>query len=112
MTRQCTTKTTLRPGQSLRRHVQCGTTIVAASGAIRIVGAPLWLGERVVAEELNVREGEAHVARQSGWISITALTASEVVCVTQVAPRWPALARWRAAAAEFMRWIAPRTGRG
>lgn len=103
MARQRTTKTKLTHGQSLRQYACCGTIVVAASGMLRVTGAPVWLGERILSETACLREGEPHLVRQTGWIAIQALNDAEVVCVTPEA-LWPKLSRWcRMAAAGLHR---------
>lgn len=93
MAQQRTTKTKLTHGQSLRQHARRGMIVVAASGMLRVTGAPVWLGERILAQEVSLREGEPHVVRQAGWIVIQALNDAEVVCVMPET-LWPKLSRW------------------
>lgn len=94
MAQQHTTTTQLGRGMSLPQRARRGTTVVAARGALRISGTPMWLGEQVIAETVDLHEGDAHVVAQAGWIAINALSDAEVVCITQEMALWPSVSRW------------------
>lgn len=81
MTEGIPERSRLGRGQALHRHAKRGEIIVAARGALRIRCAPQWLGERMLTQDVALREGEAHVVRESGWIAVCAQEDAEVVCM-------------------------------
>jgi hypothetical protein len=63
----------LDAGQTLRLPVVAGSVLVAAGGRLRIAGPPRWLGERMVAMDLMLDEGQAHAIDGAGWVAVDAV---------------------------------------
>jgi hypothetical protein len=73
--------TRLAAGQALYLHAEAGTRIIVTGGSLRVVERSAWFGERLLEQASTVCDGEQHVIRQSGWITLQAGRAAEVVCI-------------------------------
>jgi len=62
----------LRRGHTLRQHVPCGVTIIAAQGHVSLALPATWCTAQLHQAKLRLDEGEAHVVEDAGWILITA----------------------------------------
>ena len=67
-----TLRTSLKPGQALRLHLDRHTTLVVAKGAVTVIAPPLWLGERMLAGQRRLDEGQAFGPSSDGWTEILA----------------------------------------
>jgi hypothetical protein len=66
----------LRAGERRLVAARSGSRWVAVRGDLRLSEPPRWLGERVVALELTLREGTEHVLENGGWITLSTATDS------------------------------------
>lgn len=86
------TRTRLRPGQTMHFHAERGLTVVAAAGAIHLAMIPALPDEQAMRQAIPLREGEAHVVQESGWLAVSAQQPAEMVCIIKEA--W-LLSLWR-----------------
>ncbi|WP_295544558.1 hypothetical protein [uncultured Pseudacidovorax sp.] len=99
----------IAPGECLLLPVSRGTLLFAVEGHVRVVEAPRWVAEQMLAVSQNLAPGQAHQVDAEGWAQVMALdgTAARVV---QLAPpedgsgfRARLHALWRAATARLTR---------
>lgn len=99
----------IAPGECLLLPVSRGTLLFAVEGHVRVVEAPRWVAERMLAVSQNLAPGQAHQVDAEGWAQVVALDGA-AARVAQLAPPdeesgfMPRLhALWRAATARLMR---------
>jgi hypothetical protein len=71
----------LSAGQSLHLHLNAGDALQIISGHARME-QPLWIAERMLMQRSRLSAGQLHRCEQSGWVSLTSLSALEF---TQIA---------------------------
>ncbi|HEY0846839.1 MAG TPA: hypothetical protein VGE12_15820 [Noviherbaspirillum sp.] len=86
----------LRRGEVLHFHADRGTMIATRQGSIRILSAPLWIGEQLVQERFLLGEGQAHAVPHAGMLRIQAQSEAEIVCITSESRFLRRLSAWRA----------------
>ncbi|MGJ7581951.1 hypothetical protein ACSFA3_17345 [Variovorax sp. RHLX14] len=93
-------RTSLKCGQALRLHLDCRTTLVVEKGAITLSAPPLWLGERMLAGQTRVLEGQAFRPSLDGWTEIVAAgeVPVELVRYREAGVTLATRCRWMAAA--------------
>jgi len=80
----------LSPDQTHRLHAAAGTTLIINGGRIRLHEPHTWLAETMLSCGQTLQEGQSHRILQSGWATLHAITAAEVICC-EAAPTPPAL---------------------
>lgn len=73
----------LRPGQTMHFHAERGLIVVVAKGAIRLAITPTLVGEQMTRQTIALREGEAHVMQEDGWLAISARHPAEIACLAK-----------------------------
>ena len=73
--------TLLSAGQIFHFQARVGDTIYLNSGAASICAAPVWLETPYFESECVLREGEPYTIGNSGWTSISAREACEIICI-------------------------------
>lgn len=101
------TATRLAAGQALHLHAKAGTRIVVTSGRIRVVERSAWFGERLLEQASIACDGEQHLIRQRGWITLQANETATLICVVPEAEERAVarLLRIAAAMATRLRWL-------
>jgi hypothetical protein len=98
------TATRLATGQALRLYAKAGTRIVVTSGRIRVVERSAWSGERVLEQACIACDGEQHLVRQRGWITLQANGKAALICIAP-AEEEGAVARLSRVAVAMALWL-------
>jgi hypothetical protein len=81
----------LQTGQRLPRYVKPGTHIVAVAGGLRIEGPLSASDGHMMQPVVALREGEAHLVSDTGWICLSATSTAELLCMggsAEARPLW------------------------
>ncbi|MBP6896414.1 hypothetical protein ABIC63_001871 [Pseudacidovorax sp. 1753] len=99
----------IAPGECLLLPVSRGTLLFAVEGHVRVVEAPRWVAEQMLAVSQHLDAGQAHQVDAEGWVQVLALddAPARVARLTPTAPT-SALAAglqalWRTALARLAR---------
>lgn len=76
--------------QRYRLHVTAGATLIINGGRVRLHEPHSWLAETMLSGGQALQEGQSHQVLQSGWATLHAITATEVICC-ETAPTQQAL---------------------
>ena len=63
----------IAPGECLLLPVSRGTLLFAVEGHVRVVEAPRWVAEQMLAVSQNLAPGQAHQVDAEGWAQVMAL---------------------------------------
>ncbi|WP_234192941.1 hypothetical protein [Pseudacidovorax sp. NFM-22] len=75
----------IAPGECLLLPVSRGTLLFAVEGHVRVVEAPRWVAEQMLAVSQNLAPGQAHQVDAEGWAQVMALEGA-AARVVQLAP--------------------------
>jgi hypothetical protein len=62
-------KQLLRKGQIVRGYIKAGTQIVVQQGKLHLQLTPHYLGELLLPQTVILKEGEAFLIEEAGWVS-------------------------------------------
>lgn len=63
----------IAPGECLLLPVSRGTLLFAVEGHVRVVEAPRWVAEQMLAVSQNLAAGQTHQVDADGWAQVMAL---------------------------------------
>lgn len=99
----------IAPGECLLLPVSRGTLLFAVEGHVRVVEAPRWVAEQMLAVSQNLAPGQAHQVDAEGWAQVMALEGA-AARVVQLAPPEDGMglvarlhAQWRSALGRLAR---------
>lgn len=84
----------LHAGQRLPQYVKPGMHIVAVAGSLRIEGPLCAPDGHMTQSVVALREGEAHLVSDTGWICLSATSMAELICMdgsAEARPLWRSL---------------------
>ena len=71
----------LQAEQAMHFYAGNGSTIYLSSGVCWVSPAPIWLESPYFIREVPLHEGEVFMVQRSGWMSVRAARASQIVCI-------------------------------
>lgn len=85
-------------GQPDRHWLRAGTTIIAHAGILHLAESAVHLDGLSVRTQQTLREGEAHLLLQAGWVDLASETGGRALCVARPSA-------WRRVARAVSTWL-------